>query len=744
MNFPKLKTRPRSTHTVFRFGGLWHSDEAPVGMKGRTVMRWQDLRNLGPDKYPMMSRIPDGTSAVEIDGCTIKRPLIAAAEGKHPVFLDDMGVIHCNGHKKSISEIEGMTPLGITYHWEVTYENFVGLVSVSPETDTSYEGYEYSPYMQEDDAGPKEIVLRYDAEDSKWRTNVSGTYAVITPLVNYGATTTTYVFATLGITVVTDDDTVMSDWFMRVKSWATSDLANNPQKIVRIGAYAVIYPYRVWINTEALAESPTLTEGVDYGSTDALLYAASPGPTLTMCDIDGNPYTGIVAQATAPDPDNYKYWIDTSGDQPSMMEYSVSMSMWVVLTGTYVKIENIHVTAQDLGEYGSIKAGDTVDMFYPLPDGTDQAYIDLMNGYHYIYGMTGPDANGVGSIIVSGVIPDDTKAFTDIGFSLQRELPIMDYMVECGNRLWGCRYGMDVQTGEFYNEIYASKLGDFKNWRVFQGLSTDSWAASRGTPAPYTGAAVLDGHPLFFREESLEKVYPSSTGAHQIQTFTVDGVQEGSDRSLVIIDDRLYYQSRLGVCVYDGTLPRKISQAFGDLKYTDGIAARHKKRYEISMVPSGGGDRIVGVYDTGIGEWYLESSGWDCLAFCWKDELYSSSAGNLYIWKRYSNTASHWTWYAESGVIGYELPEHRYISCVQIRMRSQLAGIQTTVKVKIMYDDSGTWVEKGSYALPNTVGSREANIFPRRCDHFRIRIEGTGGADILSMSFRMERSEGGH
>ena len=81
MNYPKLKTRPRSTHTVFRFGGLWHSDEAPVGMTNATTMRWKDLRNLGPDKYPMMSRIPDGTSAVEIDGCTIKRPLIAAAEG---------------------------------------------------------------------------------------------------------------------------------------------------------------------------------------------------------------------------------------------------------------------------------------------------------------------------------------------------------------------------------------------------------------------------------------------------------------------------------------------------------------------------------------------------------------------------------------------------------------------------------------------------------------------------------------
>ena len=41
-------------------------------------------------------------------------------------------------------------------------------------------------------------------------------------------------------------------------------------------------------------------------------------------------------------------------------------------------------------------------------------------------------------------------------------------------------------SGEAVNEIYASKLGDFRNWRCFEGLSTDSYAAARGSDGAFT------------------------------------------------------------------------------------------------------------------------------------------------------------------------------------------------------------------------------------------------------------------
>ena len=49
--------------------------------------------------------------------------------------------------------------------------------------------------------------------------------------------------------------------------------------------------------------------------------------------------------------------------------------------------------------------------------------------------------------------------------SIHRLVPDLDFVVENGNRLWGCRYDGQV------NEIYASCLGDFTNWWRFDGVA---------------------------------------------------------------------------------------------------------------------------------------------------------------------------------------------------------------------------------------------------------------------------------
>lgn len=79
---------------------------------------------------------------------------------------------------------------------------------------------------------------------------------------------------------------------------------------------------------------------------------------------------------------------------------------------------------------------------------------------------------------------------------VRNEMPDLDYIIESGNRLWGCRY----DAANKINEIYASKLGDFKNWNSFSGLSTDSYAVSCGTDGKWTGAVTYYGYPLFSRK----------------------------------------------------------------------------------------------------------------------------------------------------------------------------------------------------------------------------------------------------
>lgn len=178
---------------------------------------------------------------------------------------------------------------------------------------------------------------------------------------------------------------------------------------------------------------------------------------------------------------------------------------------------------------------------------------------------------GVGDdyLVVVGILDSQTTIENQI--TISRKMPLMDYVTECDNRLWGCRYGLN-ENGEVVNELYACKLGDFKNWNCFMGISTDSYAVSLGTDGPFTGAITHAGHPLFFKENCLHKVFGQIPANFQVQSSTCRGVQKGCSRSLSIVNEVLYYKSQHAVCAYDGSLPTEISTALGEVAYHGAVA----------------------------------------------------------------------------------------------------------------------------------------------------------------------------
>ena len=163
---------------------------------------------------------------------------------------------------------------------------------------------------------------------------------------------------------------------------------------------------------------------------------------------------------------------------------------------------------------------------------------------------------------------------TDTAVNLRKITPIMDYVIESGNRLWGCRYG-ENRFGDIVNEIYASKLGDFSNWETFSGISTDSYAASVGSPGPFSGAISYLGIPLFFKQDCVHAVYGNFPSTYQIQTTECKGVQQGCADSLAIVNGTLLYKSVRGVCAYTGSLPTDIGYALNEqkLSYKDAFAS---------------------------------------------------------------------------------------------------------------------------------------------------------------------------
>ena len=133
-------------------------------------------------------------------------------------------------------------------------------------------------------------------------------------------------------------------------------------------------------------------------------------------------------------------------------------------------------------------------------------------------GCTGAAADGTWTLLQCGnnAIVIGTVAVIEgaqtAAVTVRRYVPDMDFVVECGNRLWGCKYG--IVDGRTVNAVYGSALGDFRNWNTFAGLSTDSYAADRGSDGPFTGTAAYLGTVLFFKENSMERLYIKIGRAH--------------------------------------------------------------------------------------------------------------------------------------------------------------------------------------------------------------------------------------
>jgi hypothetical protein len=268
------------------------------------------------------------------------------------------------------------------------------------------------------------------------------------------------------------------------------------------------------------------------------------------------------------------------------------------------------------------------------------------------------------------------------------------------------------------------------------GLSTDSYTASCGTDGQWTGAITHLGYPLFFKENFVHKVYGNYPANFQIQTTACRGVQKGCGKSLAIVNEMLFYKTRGGICAYDGSLPAEISSALGEISYSDAVGGGHNNKYYISMKSSENGNFVLFVYDTSKGMWHKEDE-IKVEDFCSCDgELYAITNGQIKtLLGSGKKDSEEVNWMAESGIIGTALPDKKYISNIIVRMSLKVG---TRVMFSIQYDSCGEW-ETVYTAKGVNLSSFSIPIKPKRCDHFRLRIEGVGDARILSITKTIEQ-----
>lgn len=482
-----------------------------------------------------------------------------------------------------------------------------------------------------------------------------------------------------------------------------------PKQLVSMGAYVLIFPDKKYLNTA----DPT-----DFGAMEQS-WTSTGSVTVSPCRSDGSAQTAQFIQQTAPeDPAGNDLWVDTSASPHVLKQWAADSGMWVSVSATYVKL-----------------AAPGIGSGFEQYDGVRLEGLKAQGGQlGQLEGTAILWDRGEDYLVITGIVDE---AATVSGLTVSRKLPKMDFVIESGNRLWGCRYGLD-ENGEFVNRLYASKLGDFKNWNCFMGLSTDSYYGNLGTDGRFTGAITHMGYPLFFKENCLHKVYGDYPARFQIQDTVCRGVQEGCERSLAIVGEVLYYKARHGVCGYDGSLPVEVSGALGDKRYAGAVAAAYGNKYYISMEDLEDGKYGLYVFDTGKNLWHKEDELRADGFAAFRGELYclEHDTGRILALGGSGEPAERAVpWMVQTGVLGTDQPDRKYISRLNVRMSMDVGG---RARFFVQYDSMGGWEHLGTVNV-TSLKSFSLPIRPRRCDHLRLRIEGVGEARIYSITKTVEQ-----
>lgn len=484
------------------------------------------------------------------------------------------------------------------------------------------------------------------------------------------------------------------------------DVEDSEKTLVPMGAKIAIFPDKKLFDTTTFSFTDMEQKNVSSGTV-----------RVTLAKGDGTPYGEYTEGDTAPEnPENGQLWLDTSGDAPVMKTWSEAQGLWVAEATTYVL-----VSATGLGQ--GLKALDGVTV-----SGLEEAEL---NG-DWILTDAGPDY-----ILFTGILQ---KALTQAGeVRVERTCPEMDFVVEKDNRLWGC--------SSADHEIYCCKLGDPTNWRAYQGVATDSYAVTVGTPGPFTGAAVSGSAVIFFKENCLHRVYGTQPSNFTVYVDNLRGVQQGCHKSAVRVNEYLYYKSVFDVCVYADSEVAGISAALGTESYKNAVAGVCGSRLYLSMEDQEGAWQLL-VYDTAAGVWTRED-GTHALGFasCLTETFMLRADGELYALlpgeynKDFFMVGSDYTVYAQeetdeevswelrTGEILRELPDHKYIGKIQLYLELD-PGARAEVALR---RDGGAW-EKVQELSGGDQRRCTLPIYPRRCDRMEIRLTGVGHARLVNWS----------
>lgn len=353
--------------------------------------------------------------------------------------------------------------------------------------------------------------------------------------------------------------------------------------------------------------------------------------------------------------------------------------------------------------------------------------------------------------IFGGDYKNGDKSTGDVrGLNIEiiRPVPDLDYFTASGNRIYGVRFSQE--DGQTINSVYVSSAADIFDFSInTQGYS--AWEGTIGETGAFTGICAFSSSVYAFKRDCAVRV--AGSGANiSTHVLHVPGVSYGAFRSLAEHEGYLYYKGDAGIYRFNGEYAQLISDAFGDRVYTGGVGAFLGDRYYILLkdtFDTAEADAYtLFKYDAAKGMWCKEALNPPTLMEAFENTLFMCGAkeGNVKVIEathagvQPGDLIINWDeeddfdWWCQSGTQGYETPDEKHLGRLLVRMRLKP---ETVVRVMMQYDNETTWE---TVATIQDAGIRQTvvPIIPRRCDVYRMRIEGHGECRIYGITKTIE------
>ena len=316
---------------------------------------------------------------------------------------------------------------------------------------------------------------------------------------------------------------------------------------------------------------------------------------------------------------------------------------------------------------------------------------------------------------------NDTQRVTDYthyGPIFRKAMPIMNSICVHNNRLWGVN-----PNGEY---IYASKLGDFKEFNSFKGVASDSYYVGIGSGGKFTGIVSYRNYVIAFKENCLH-IISGTVPSNFSVARTIEGIGCIDIRSCAQVGGYLYFLSKDGFYRFDGVGFENISKKLA-ADFVSAVGIGKNNKYYVYATSSEGRSELF-VFDARYDTWHSMSDMGEVVGF-FDDygELYAGTTDSIYSF--FAEGCREWE--LESCEFFCEDCSNSHPNYLWIRARIDKGK---TVKV-FSSCDSGEFVEHKSCEGTGKIQIYSIPLRWHNSKSHKIKLVGNGGTVIYDMEIK--------